>query len=312
MTKATKERVWRAVGYSAFSTLATLLFLYWTFPWDAVRQQLELKIASALKASDGSTFQVEIGELHPSWLTGVTLKRFVISTPGSGPDATPEALVIPELSARVELWPLIRSRPAVDFSAKLAGGQLGGRVELGKTEAGVVLKMTGIDIGKARDLLGVGGKIIGADLDAVDLAGSLSADADLKMKGGDLTTLDGKLTVGLDKAMVKGGKVGEYDLPQVALGKLDLDMVSGSGKLDIKKFVIHGDDVEVTGDGCNLTLNRNFAFSAPHGKLKIHFGPDLLKRIPYLGMGLASLRAPDRDGTYTLPLSGTLRSPKFM
>jgi type II secretion system protein N len=182
---------------------------------------------------------------------------------------------------------------------------------MGKAQQAVVLNMSHIDLAKAHDLLGVGGKLLGSDLGALDLAGVLTAQADLKLKG-DLTTIDGTLTAGLEQAMLKGGKIGELDMPQVALGKFDLDMIAGSGKLDIRKFVIKGDDVDVTGDGCSLVLNRNFAFSSPHGKLKVHFGPDLLKRIPYLGLGLSQLHAPDRDGVYTIPLSGTLKSPRFM
>jgi type II secretion system protein N len=169
---------------------------------------------------------------------------------------------------------------------------------MGKAQQAVVLNMSHIDLAKAHDLLGVGGKLLGSDLGALDLAGVLTAQADLKLKG-DLTTIDGTLTAGLEQAMLKGGKIGELDMPQVALGKFDLDMIAGSGKLDIRKFVIKGDDVDVTGDGCSLVL-------------KVHFGPDLLKRIPYLGLGLSQLHAPDRDGVYTIPLSGTLKSPRFM
>jgi type II secretion system protein N len=273
---------------------------------------VETRIQSALKGTDGTGFDVAITELHSSWFTGVELEKVLISTRASpANDAPPESLLIPELTVRVELWPTLRSKPTADFTAKVSGGQIAGRVELGKAQQGVVVKLANIDLAKAHDLLAVGGKLLGSDLGAVDLAGVLSAQADLKLKG-DLTTIDGNLTAGLDQAVLKGGKAGELDLPQVALGKLDLEMLAGGGKLDIRKFVVKGDDVEVTGDGCSLVLNRNFAFSSPHGKLKIHFGPDLLKRIPYLGLGLSQLHAPDRDGVYTLPLSGTLKSPRFM
>jgi type II secretion system protein N len=310
MEKALKSKIWRAVGYSVFSTFATLLFLYITFPWDAVRQVLETRLQSTLRATDGSVLDVSIGELHPSWFSGVVMKRVTISTHASGAEDA-AVLLIPELSVRAELWPSLRSKPTADFSASVSGGQIGGRVEMGKAQQAVVLNMSHIDLAKAHDLLGVGGKLLGSDLGALDLAGVLTAQADLKLKG-DLTTIDGTLTAGLEQAMLKGGKIGELDMPQVALGKFDLDMIAGSGKLDIRKFVIKGDDVDVTGDGCSLVLNRNFAFSSPHGKLKVHFGPDLLKRIPYLGLGLSQLHAPDRDGVYTIPLSGTLKSPRFM
>ncbi|MHB8420288.1 MAG: type II secretion system protein GspN [Myxococcales bacterium] len=303
----------RALGYGAFATVATLFFVYLTFPWDAVRAQLEGGLQTALRGADGTTFQVAIGTLEPSWFTGVVLKQVLISAHDPRtPDATPTALLIPRLSARVELWPLLRGRKSGTFSVKLPVGEASGRVQIGKAKDSLVLDLAKVDLAKAHDFLAVAGKLIGADLDSLDLAGSLSAHAAVELKPGDLTTLDGTIHAGLDQALLKGGKVGELDLPQVGLGRLDLDMQAGGGKLDVHKLLIHGDDLDVTGDGVSLLLNRVFTYSSPHGKLKIHFGPDLLKRIPYLGMALNALPPPDREGTYTLPLAGTLRSPRFM
>jgi type II secretion system protein N len=330
MTKPLKDKLWRWGGYSAFSTVTMLLFIYLTFPWDSVRRNIEAEGRARLSAATGMSAEVAIGDLEPSWFTGVVAKKVIISfhDPKAAPDAPPDSLLFPEVHFRLHLRSLLKliawlyipklSPPLYqsEFSAKLPSGEVGGDVDIGLVNKVPLLRLDvtakGVDLTKSHDLLAVGGVFMGTSLGALDLAGVFSGHVDLAIKGGDLTTLEGTVTGGLDNAMVKGGKIGELDLPQVALGKLDLDIVAGGGKLDIRKLVLHGDDVDVTGDGLSLVLNRTFGFSAPKGKLKVHFGPELLKRIPYLGLGLSQLKPPDREGVYTLPLSGTLHSPRFM
>jgi type II secretion system protein N len=330
VTKQTSDRLKKVGGYAAFSLASMLLFVYLTFPWDSLRSFIEEQAKARLSTATGMPTELVVGDLQPSWFTGVVAKKVmvVIHDPKAAPDTAPASLLLPEVRFRLHLRPLLKflaflyipglSPPhyQADFSAKLPSGESGGDLDVGLVNKQQFMKidvtLKGIDLAKSHDLLAVGGVFMGTSLDALDLAGVFNAKGDFSLKGGDLTTLDGTLTGGLDDAMLKGGKAGDLDLPQVALGKLDLDIIAGSGKLDIRKFVIHGDDVDVTGDGCSLVLNRNFAFSSPHGKLKVHFGPELMKRVPYLSLGLTALKAPDRDGVYTVPLSGTLKSPRFM
>ncbi len=313
ISKGVKEGLRRAAGYGAGGLLATVLFIYLTFPWDALRARIEAEAQASLRGADATAFQVAIGKLEPSWFTGVVLHQIVISARDlRQPDAAPDALLIPRLSVRVELWPLLRGKKSGTFAVSLAGGDVSGRVEVGKSKDGLTIDATKLDLAKAHDLLAVAGKFLGADLASLDLTGSLNAHAAIELKPGDLTSLDGTIKVTLDQAMLKGGKAGELDLPQVGLGRFDLDLLAGGGKLDVRKLLVHGDDLDVAGDGVSLTLNRMFAYSSPHGKLKVHFGPELLKRIPYLGMALNALPPPDREGTYSLPLAGTLKSPRFM
>ncbi len=307
-------RIRRALLYSVVSTAATLLFTYLTFPWNAVRDRLETMLSSSLRGPDRSTFQVTIGELRPSWFTGLRFERLVIVSrdPAAPPDAPPATLIVPELTVRIELWPLVRRRPTVDFHARLVSGEVSGQVRLGKKEQGLALSIGRLDLNKSHDLFAVAGRFAGMDLGAMELAGALTGRADLAFKGGDFATLDGNVLAGLDHATLEGGRFGEYDLPKVALGKVDLQILAGRGKVDVRRIAMEGGDVDLHGDGVSLTLNRNFAFSMLHGQIKVHFGPDLLKRVPYLGLGLSALKPPDHNGTYTLPLGGTLRNPRLM
>lgn len=312
MQKQTKDRLRRSLGYAAFSLAASLLFSYWTFPWDAARQRLEGVLQTALQPTDGTTVQVAIGELGSSWFTGVVAKRLLISRQDpSHPDAPPQSLVVPSLTVRLELLPLFRARPTVAFHTSLAGGTIAGQLGFGRKDDDLRLEIAHLDLAKAHDLLSLAGGLSGADL-GLELAGSLSSKASFSFSPKDPTTLKGSLSIGTDQGILKGGKFGEYDLPQVALGKLDIQARAAGGKLDFSRFTLHSDDVDLASDGFALVLNRNLGYSMPHGKLRVHFGPGLLKRVPYLGLGLSALHPPDREGYYSLPLGGTLKSPKLM
>jgi type II secretion system protein N len=294
-----------AIGLGFF-----LLFAYLTFPWDAVRQRLEQDLSTDL-SSPASPAQVVIGGVHSSWFTGVVLDRVMLSRPDPVTGA-PRAALLPELRLRFSLWSLLRGQRSVSFSAKAMGGQVTGQLFDSKQLSSVTVAGTGLQLVDAKDLLGFFGIASGLDFGAVDLAGATTLKGDLSFKPKDLMSVKGHLDVEVDHAMVKGGTVAEIDLPQVDLGKIELKAHAQEGRLDIDRFHIDSPDVTVESDAIFLTLNQNVAYSIPHGKIRVHVGEELEKRIPYLGMGLAALKQPDRDGFYSLPLGGTLRNPRIM
>ena len=301
----------RSLLYGGFAFFCSLLFSYLTFPWDVVGQRLEIVLSDGLKPTNPAmgTVDVSIGKVRPSWVGGVVLERVMISkTEGAEP---PVAFLLPELRARVSLFSLLLGQRSVSFSAKVFGGTLDGEIQDSKKSSGLKLSGKGLQLGEARDFLALAGGLSGVDLASLDLAGQAGVKADFTYKPGDLASLKGTLALDVDQGIIKGGKVGEYELPEVALGKLEVKMKADSGKLDIDRFSISGQDVDVSTEEAFLTLNKNFVFSMIHGRLKLHVGAELQKRVPFIGMGLNALRAPDRDGYYTLPLGGTLKSPKL-
>jgi type II secretion system protein N len=294
-----------AIGFGFFA-----LFTYLTFPWDAMRQRLEQDLSTSL-SSPASQAQVAIGGMHSSWFTGVVLERVMLSRPDPV-TGTPRAALLPELRLRISLWSLLRGQKSISFAAKAMGGQVTGELFDSKQLSSLNLLGTGLQLVDAKDLLGFFGVASGLDLGAVDLTGATTLKGDLSFKPNDLMSVKGHLDVDVEHAMLKGGSVAEIDLPQVDLGKIELKAHAQEGRLDVDRFHIDSPDVTVESDAIFLTLNQNIAYSIPHGRVRVHIGEELEKRIPYLGMGLAALKQPDRDGFYSLPLGGTLRNPRIM
>jgi type II secretion system protein N len=302
---------WKEIARNAGISLGFfLLFTYLTFPWDAVRQRLEADLSLSL-SSPQSAAQVVIGGMHSSWFTGVVLDRVLLSRqdPATG---APRAALLPELRLRVSLWSLLRGQKSVSFAAKAMGGQLSGDLFDSKQLSSLTLNGTGLQLADTKDLLGFFGIASGLDFGGLDLQGTTTVKGDMSFKPNDLLSLKAHLDVAVDHAMLKGGSVAEIDLPEVDLGKIELLAHAQEGRFDVDRFKIDSPDVSVESDGVFITLNQNLGYSLPHGKIRVHVGDELQKRIPYLGMGLSALKAPDRDGYYSLPLGGSLRSPRIM
>jgi len=302
---------WRSIGRNAGIGFAFFsLFMYLTFPWDAVRQRLESDLSTSF-SSPQSPAQVTIGSMHSSWFTGVVLDQVMLSRPDPT-TGNPRAARLPELRLRISPWSLLRGQRWLSFSAKAMGGQLSGEVLDSKQLSSLNLSGSGLQLAEAKDLLSFFGLSSGIDFGAVDLAGATTLKGDMSFKPNDLMSLKGHLKVDVDHAVLKGGTVAEIDLPEVDLGKIELTAHAQEGRFDVDRFQIDSPDVSVESDGVFLTLNQNLGYSLPHGKIRVHFGEEIQKRIPYLGMGLSAIKAPDRDGFYSLPLGGSLKNPRIM
>jgi type II secretion system protein N len=303
MARSRREQLKRVAGFSLFLSAGVLVFSYLTFPWDVLRDRLEVELSAALKGSDGVPAQVAIGSLRPSWFTGISIHRLLVTRKSLEPEVPDRSLLIPEFNLRIELLSLLRSERTIDFGSNLFGGSVKGKWGKGKQETHLKVEATGLDLGRAPEL---------ATLTGVDLSGRMNARADMSFREGDLTSLKGPLSLDIDNGALKGGKIGEFELPQIGLGRVDLRVTADGGRLTVDTFSIKGDDLDASSEGGMLLLNRSFAYSTLRGTLRVHFAPDLLKRIPYLSLGLGALKPPDRDGNYTLPLNGTLANPRVM
>ncbi len=118
-------------GYNGFFWLWFWLFCYWTFPYDRVASFLSDKVAES-----GAGYNLEIGELSPHWLTGVTLDDVVVrkqktepNLPRASARPAPRAslrmmasLKIKEAHARFGLFSLLFGGKSLTFDADLEQG----------------------------------------------------------------------------------------------------------------------------------------------------------------------------------------------
>jgi type II secretion system protein N len=109
----------------------------------------------------------------------------------------------------------------------------------------------------------------------------------------------------------KGGKIGGFPAPELAIGDADWKIPVEAGKATLKSLRVNGDSIELIIDG---TINVLQPISRSTANLTVSFKPTdkLLQSEPLLGALLNNLqRAKGSDGFYTYAMAGALKSPRF-
>jgi len=244
------------LGYAAFFLLVFVIAAYLTFPWDRLRDY----VVQEVERPEGpggvrrpSGWELDIVDLSPSWLTGVSATGVRLArrpeVPAAVEDDVPAApmeLFIDEASAHVSILQLLFGRLGVGLDAELAGGTL----ELDYAGGGlqdIDLELTGVQLRR----LG----ILRAYL-PVPLVGRISGDVELTLPedpaeaSGTVDLAIEGLTVGDGKAKLPVPGMGDgITLERVDAGDLALAGEITEGVLDLTTLAADGTDVEIAGDG---------------------------------------------------------------
>ena len=285
--------VLKYIGYTAFFLTAFFMSFYWTFPWATAKDRV-LETASA---QTGMEIQAE--RLEPSWLTGVDAKGVMIR-----PRNAVEPIEIAELSARAHLLPLLAGGQGVTVQMPIAKGRVEADVVASAETIEVDGTASGIELALIPGL---------KDATGIPLAGSLSFEVDQLIIGRkDPKRSHGILRIrGKNLEILKGGKVANFPLPELAVGDFDWKVDIRGGKAGLDNLELKGENVEVVVDG-TITLAKRIEASPVNLVLKFKPTPAFLQKEPLLGALLNNIRkAKGSDGFYAYRLVGRLAKPSF-
>jgi type II secretion system protein N len=301
---------WKVVlGYVAFSLFALLFFFVVTFPYDALRQRVQLEAAAA-------GLHVKIGSLGPGF--GLRASNLQLSKKASDDaEMPPEALQIKSVTARPTLFP-----PGLKISANALGGSAVGWVKaFGDFKIEAELDELDLSQGNLKGFSGM------------DLAGKVSAELELAaprvtlpgMKGPgepDLGQATGLLKLDLRGLQVNGGTVTvaipmygpdptPIDLPKIVIGDLDGSVKFDKGAGTVEKLQGKGPGLELGATG-TLKLAKKVEYSEPNLQLRLKAEPDFVKSLGIYGSGLSFLPSDPKDPNWRVAkLTGYLGKPNF-
>jgi|GEM_PF-1075379 len=246
-------------GYNGFFWLWFWMFCYWTFPYDRVAAFLSDKVSES-----GAGYDMEIGELSPHWLTGVTLNDVVVrkqktdtGAPSPAPAASPTgdakaspaddgSLKIKQAHARFGLFSLLLGGKSLTFDADLEQGEIEGAYDEDGEQRHIDATLSEIDIGK----LGLLESVV-----SLPAKGILVGDFDLilgkepsKSSGTVKIVLKG-LTLGDGVAKLKIGSMGGLTIDPVNAGDVTMELDVKEGVGQVKKLSADGADVVLEGSG---------------------------------------------------------------
>jgi type II secretion system protein N len=307
MTRASlRDNVLVYGGYTSFFLFAFILSAYRTFPYERLRDYICTKVA---ESSGPDPMTLSIGELTPSWLTGVKLEDVTLQRPAATPDAQPTNLHFDKVSARVSLLSLLLGSQKLSVAAEVGDGTIDAKLDQDAESQHVEAELTDVDLQK----LGLGGYV------GVPLKGKATGTATLTLaqdplkSAGEVKLEVAGLHVGDGKAKIKApGMPSGLTLDEVDAGKLQLELHAQDGNAELTRFYASGKDLKVEGSG-NLRIAIPTRLSRLDVILELKFSDayknksDRTKALfEILGMQSEWRRALGPDGALRLHVGGTL------
>ncbi len=271
---------------------ALALFLFRTFPYDALSERITAEARAA-------GYDISIGELGHAGVLGIRGGDVRLKTLSADVNSAPTEYKLDQLTLKPELLGILLRKPAVGFNVDAYGGNAHGVARMStdpKTPGLSSLQVTAdsIDLKQLPPALVAGVEVLGllgvqADLSSLQALESSSGTVAFTLKGA---------------ALVKGNAMG-IPLPKTLLGDLtgSLTVDKGVGKLE--KVQLRGGDLDAEVEG---TIRMKPLLSLSQADLKVHLKPkeSWLEQNPLVkgSMGFLGPKAP--DGGYSFTLSGPL------
>jgi type II secretion system protein N len=300
-----RDKLLLGVLYAGFFSLVFVFAVYWTFPYERLRDFVSSKLSATTATG---TRNVEIGELTPVGFGGVRVRDLSIVQTSAAPDSTPSELRLAEVDAQVSLLPLLLGNKKVALKASAGKGNIEAKLDQSGDSQHIEADLDALDLGE----MGLGSWV------TLPLKGKATGKVDLRLPA-DPTKATGSvkleikgLKVGDGKAKIKPpGMPAGLTLDEVDAGKLDLSLEIRDGVATLTRFSTDGKDLKLTGTG-NVRLADPIKRSRPDLNLDLTFSDayknksDRTKAMfELLGLRPEWQRATTPDGTMHVHVGGT-------
>jgi type II secretion system protein N len=293
-------RLLKYIAYLILFVMSFLVFIYWSFPYDRLKDRL----ISGIERQLGGKIEVSAQELEPYWFTGAKIKNLEFSTRDAEGQVLP-AMKLDELKIRAALFSLIFGRPNIKYRIRAKKGEIEGRAK--QTEDGFEFDadFDDFDIATLKLL---------ASKTGLNLSGKLDGYVELKYNQERPARSSGK--VALDLANIKIGqstaKLGPMDLPLPPLTFTSskgstIKLNIGRGTMVVDQIMFKDSDLELDLTGkvflSNTLTNCRF-------NVRGNFKPSeaLEQALPFIAF-IKKEKKP--DGSFPLSVTGRISSPNI-
>lgn len=254
------KRILAWTGYPLLYLGLFILFAYWTFPYDRLKERLEVGFNASQQDSPEPS-RLEIAEATWSWrFPGLVLSDIAII--GPEPKPTTEGEPLParrevraaEVYARVAPLPLLFGTTDVTYAVDGFGGSIDGRLTMGSDANHLVAEFNGVDPGQLPQV---------AELLELPLSGSMTGVIDLRLPQGNIAQAEGTVDLEITDLKIGDGTTKIRDLlalPPIDAGTLRLKATTSEGRVKIDEFQTQGEHLEATGEG-RIRLREKLAMS---------------------------------------------------
>lgn len=293
------SRLLRYISYLALFAALFVIFLYWVFPYDVLKD----RILSDVERQLGGGLQVSAKSLEPHWFSGVDVEGLVIEGPGER--GMVKLVKFRRVRARAALVPLIFGSVRAKFRIDIGKGEISGSAKVGEDTIAVKVEVDDLNFSdfafiKERTGLNIVSRIDGNIDLAINRPQPVRSTGKMKLVFENLRIAQSQLNLGdlaleIPDLLFAKGKDSQI---KVSLGKgtatfEDFAFKGGDLGLDLKGKVFLSSRVE------NYRLNLRGTFSVSQ-----KFG----EALPFLFI-VDSQR--EEDGSYPIAVTGRLTRPSI-
>jgi type II secretion system protein N len=220
----------RYVGYSAFFTTLFVCFVYWTFPYDRLKEFIVHQVEAPRPTGAGtvapSPMQIEIDELGPTFFPGLTARGVRITWLPQAQGQRPVTARIDKLTVHVSLFGLLFGRASGDLSIDGMGGTVEATFDAAIRGQRPGLRKLELDV------KGVRANEVGPLVQAIGLPvqGRLDTKVELEVPDGQVNRASGRATLQIAGLKI-GDNVAQFQIPGfggVTIAQIDAGTLSGS------------------------------------------------------------------------------------
>lgn len=233
MNERTREialKVLRYAGYPLFFLTFFVLFVYWTFPYDRLKEfivhQVEAPRATGAGTVAPSNMQIEIDELGPTFFPGLTARGVRVTWLPQAQGQRPITARIDRATVHVGLFGLLFGRANGDISIEGMGGTVEATFE--STISGTRPGLRKLKL----ETKGVRANEVGPLVQAIGLPvqGRLDTTVELEIPDGQITRATGRATLTLAGLKI-GDNVAQFQIPGfggVTIAQIDAGSLAGN------------------------------------------------------------------------------------
>jgi type II secretion system protein N len=271
----------------------TLYFIFLTFPFEHVKDQLLPQISKYLP------FSLDIKEIRATPLLGLKASDVdLYSSKEDQPQKDSQPIVtIQKMKVRPSLLSFLFGKQALYLHGWLYGGEIQGKVAKRGSSINLVIEWKNIVLGKYEYAI-----------EKMKVGGTFSGDVALLIQNRNPAQSEGSMQFAISEGSIKNFQMYSFSIP-------DLQDVTGTGRIKVgnrkatlEEFSFGSNEISVSFTG-DVDLSPSLLQSRMNLKGSVNLsGKSASQYEPFL-QGI--LRNKNKDGSYPFSLRGTFTQPRF-
>lgn len=293
------SRLLRYISYLVLFAVLYAFFLYWVFPYDALKE----RILGDVERQLGGGLQVSAKSLEPHWFSGVEIEGLEVEGPGER--GMVKLVGFKRVRARAALLPLIFGSTRVKFRLDIGKSEISGSARVGEDTIAIKLDVDDLNLSDFAFI---------QERTGLKIVSRIDGKADLSINRQQAVRSTGNVGITFENLRLVGSQLNLGDLalevPDLLIAKgkdSRIKMSLGKGTATFENFDLKGGDLGLELKG-KVFLSRSVSNYRLNLRGKFSVSPKLNEAFPFLFIVDSQKK---EDGSYPLTITGRVSRPSI-